>query len=64
MGAEVVDRRANVRLLRDNGQLACVDAEVVRGIILAPRPRIYIDVLSDRRGEDIAQHFRGAKLGY
>lgn len=63
-GADPVGRGANIRLLRDTGFVGCIGTERIGGLLLAPRPRIYLDTLSDRRGEDIAQHFREVILGY
>jgi hypothetical protein len=39
-------------------------AELERKARRCPKPRIYLDLLAERRGEDIAQQFREVVLGY
>lgn len=64
LGAETTDRGANVRLMRDTGRVGTVGSEQLAGVNVAPRVRVYLDALDERRGDDIAQHFREVILGY
>ena len=64
LGAEKSDRGANVRLLKDTGRVGTVGAEELAGVRVAQRVRVYLDALDERRGADIAQHFREVILGY
>lgn len=64
LGAERTDRGANVRLLKDTGRVGTVGAEQTAGVCVAPQVRVYLDALDERRGEDIAHHFREVILGY
>lgn len=64
LGAEVTDRGANLRLLRDTGRVGGAISGLKEGIRVAPPVRIYLDALAERRGEDVAQHFREVALGY
>jgi DNA-binding IclR family transcriptional regulator len=62
--ADPTERGANVRLIRDTGQVGCMGAARRDGVSVAPRVRIYLDALSEKRGEDLAQQFREVCLGY
>jgi hypothetical protein len=64
LGATVTDRGPNVRLMRDTGRVGSMKAEEKGGVRLAPRVRVYLDVLGERRGEDVARQFRETILGY
>lgn len=64
LGAEITDRGANLTLLHDTGKVGSWHAVAKEGIHVAPAARIYLDALSERRGEDIAQQFREVVLGY
>jgi hypothetical protein len=64
LGAEMTDRGANLTLLQDTGKVGSWRAVKRDGIHVAPAARIYLDVRSERRGEDIAQQFREVVLGY
>lgn len=64
LGGEITDRGANLTLLHDTGKVGSWHAVTKEGIRVAPAARIYLDVLSERRGEDIAQQFREVVLGY
>lgn len=62
--AEPTDRGPNVRFMRDTGGVGVTGSELLRGARISPKVRVYLDCLSERRGEDIAQQFREAVLGY
>ncbi len=62
--SEKTERGANIRLIRDTGMLGSAHTIEHDGVRLAPRVRVYLDALSERRGEDIAQNFRERVLGY
>lgn len=62
--AELTDRGANLVLWPDVGNLGTHGSEVHAGRVVAPRARIYIDLLSEMRGEDLAGDFRDRVLGY
>lgn len=64
LGAEITDRGANLTLLQDTGMVGSWHAVMKDGIQVAPTARIYLDVRSERRGEDIAQQLREVVLGY
>ena len=64
LGASVAERGSNVRLLRDTGQVGTIMTELVNGVPVAPRVRVYLDGLTERRGADVARQFREAILGY
>jgi len=64
IGAERTERAPNVRLMRDTGEVGVIETEIRQGARVAPQARIYLDCLAERRGEDIAEQFRDAVLGY
>lgn len=64
LDAEPTERGANVRILRDTGQVASMGGGRCDGIAVAPKVRIYLDLLGEKRGEDLAQQFREVCLGY
>jgi len=61
---EVTERGSNLTLWADEGLVATPFAKRERGVLVAPKVRIYIDSLSERRGQDIATEFREQVLGY
>jgi hypothetical protein len=62
--SERTERGANVSLIRDTGMLGSAHTIERDGVRIAPPVRVYLDALSERRGEDIAQNFRERVLGY
>lgn len=64
IGAEPTECGANLRLLRDTGQVGCVGAYRREGVAVAPRVRVYLDAIGEKRGQDLAQQFREVILGY
>ena len=64
LGATITDRGPNLRLLRDTGKVGTGAPETTGTVHTAPRVRIYLDALGERRGEDVATHFREVVLGY
>ncbi len=64
LGARPTERGANLRLLRDTGRVGTGLTEERDSIRVAPQVRIYLDALGERRGEDVAQQFREAVLGF
>lgn len=64
IGGEQTDRGANLRLIHDVGSVGTHETVERNGVHLAPRPRIYLDLLAERRGADLAAHFRETVLGY
>jgi hypothetical protein len=62
--AEPTERGANVRILRDTGLVGSMGAARRDEVKVAPKVRIYLDALSEKRGEDLAQQFREVCLGY
>ncbi len=64
LGGSAAERGSNVRLLRDTGQVGTLVTELVSGVPVAPRVRVYLDTLGERRGADVARQFREAILGY
>lgn len=64
IGAEQTPRGANVRLMRDTGNVGSSHTIDRDGVRVAPLVRVYLDALDERRGEDVAQHFREVVLGY
>jgi hypothetical protein len=64
LAVEPTERGANLRILRDTGHVGCVGFARRDGVSVAPKPRVYLDALSEKRGEDLAQQFREVILGY
>ncbi len=65
LGAEPVDRGANLVLWRDTGRVGIIGAaRSDDGLILASPIRVYLDLLGERRGEDAAAHFREVVIGF
>lgn len=64
MDADVTPRGGNVRLVRDTGMVGSTGPIEHEGVLVAPLARVYLDTLSEKRGEDIARHFREVVLGY
>jgi hypothetical protein len=64
LGATITDRGPNIRLLRDTGRIGTARSEVNGSVRIAPRVRVYLDALGERRGQDVATHFREVVLGY
>jgi hypothetical protein len=64
LGAEPTERGPDVRLLRDTGRVGCIGAERRDEVLTAPRVRVYLDALREKRGEAIAAQFREVILGY
>jgi hypothetical protein len=65
LGLEAVDAGHNVLLVRDVGQLATHPPVPVHGpLAIAPKVRVYLDMLTEPRGRDAATLFREAVLGY
>ena len=62
--AEVTERGSNLTLWADEGLVATPFAKRERGVPVAPKVRIYIDTLGERRGQEIATEFREQFLGY
>ena len=58
LDAEVVEQGANLRMLRDTGLVGITQKKLLREVFVAPKARIYLDALSERRGEDIAELFK------
>lgn len=63
IGAEITDRGPNLVLWTDTGRVGTHGREQHAGAWLAPPVRIYLDLLADRRGADLAAHFREVILG-
>ncbi|MBN8230633.1 hypothetical protein JYK02_24260 [Corallococcus macrosporus] len=64
LDAEVTERGANLMLIHDTGKVGSWASTSRDGVLLAPHVRIYLDVQSERRGEDLARRFREEVLGY
>lgn len=63
LGAEVTDRGANLTLWSDDGLVGAHGRIRHEDTWLAPTVRVYLDLLTDRRGADAAAHFREVALG-
>ena len=64
LGAEITERGPNVCLIRDTGEVGCLNADLRSEIRVAPAVRVYLDLFSERRGEDLGVEFRERVLGY
>lgn len=64
LGLEAVDVGANVQLIADVGEVGLQRAQRHGPVWLAPAARIWLDMLSEPRGDDAAALFREALLGY
>ena len=64
LGLEAVDVGANVQLIADVGEVGLHGSRHDGPVSLAPAARIWLDMLSEPRGEDAAALFREAVLGY
>lgn len=64
LGGSITTRGPNLRLVRDTGRVGTMKADVKNGVRVAPATRIYLDALGERRGEDVANHYREVVLGY
>ncbi len=64
LGLEAVDVGANVQLIADVGEVGLHGSRHNGPVSLAPAARIWLDMLSEPRGEDAAALFREAILGY
>lgn len=62
--AETVDSGANVLLIRDVGRLGVHGSTHTDSVAIAPAVRVWLDMLSEPRGEDAASLFREAILGW
>jgi hypothetical protein len=63
IGAEVTDRGANLTLWSDDGLVGTHGRVRRKDTWLAPPVRVYLDLVADRRGTDVAAHFREVVLG-
>ena len=64
VGAEPTSRGANILFWADEGLVATPFARQERGVSVAPNVRVYLDLLKEQRGQDIAAVFRDQILGY
>ena len=65
LGLEPVDSGHNLLLVRDVGQLATQPPIPRNGpVAMAPKVRVYLDMLTESRGTDAADLFRETVLGY
>lgn len=62
LGAEATERGANLVLRTDTGRVGVHGRDYRQGAWLAPPVRVYLDLLGERRGEDMAVQFREAVL--
>ena len=63
IGAEVTDRGANLTLWSDDGLVGSQGRIRCEDTWLAPPVRVYLDLMTDRRGLDMAAQFREVILG-
>jgi len=63
IGAEVTERGANLTLWSDDGLVGTHARIRHEETWLAPHVRVYLDLLADRRGADIAANFREVVIG-
>jgi len=64
VGAEPSERGANIALWTDDGRLGTLGSFQEKRRTIAPKVRIYIDLMSELRGEDLASDFRERVLGF
>lgn len=62
--AEPVDRGANIRLVRDFGELGIHDRAWNGPAAIAQKVRVWLDMLGEARGEDAAALFRESAIGW
>jgi len=62
--AEPVDGGANLMLVRDLGRLGVHRSASNGPVLIAPPPRVWLDMLSEPRGDDAAALFREAFFGW
>jgi hypothetical protein len=58
LGAEETTRGANLLLWTDTGRVGTLRHQQHQDVWVAPPTRIYLDLLGERRGDDVAAHFR------
>ena len=63
IGAQVTDRGANLTLWSDDGLVGSHGRIRFEDTWLAPPVRVYLDLMADRRGLDVAAQFREVVLG-
>lgn len=64
LGLEPVDGGHNVLLVADVGRLAIQAPARSGSIVVAPKVRVWLDMLAETRGEDAANLFRESVIGY
>lgn len=64
LGLEPVDGGHNVLLVADVGRLATQAPERNGPVVIAPKVRVWLDMLTETRGQDAADLFRESALGY
>lgn len=64
LGADLGERGANLELWPDTGELGTYARRWVNGVPVAPEVRIYLDLLHEPRGQDLAEQFRETVLGW
>ena len=64
LGLQAVHVGANVQLIADVGEVGLHGSRRNGPVALAPAARIWLDMLSEPRGDDAAALFREAVLGY